>query len=38
MDSLQWVESNATAIEKQLGAVARLADIHRRYGLFTRED
>ncbi len=31
MDSLQWIESNATAMEKQLSSVARLAEIHRRY-------
>jgi hypothetical protein len=30
MDSLQWIDSNATAIEKQLASVARLAEIHRR--------
>lgn len=30
MDSLQWIDSNATAMEKQLASVARLAEIHRR--------
>lgn len=30
MDSLQWIDSNATAIEKQMAAVARLAEVHRR--------
>lgn len=30
MDSLQWIDSNATTIEKQLASVARLAEIHRR--------
>jgi len=32
MDSLQWIDSNATAIEKQLASVAKLAEIHRRWG------
>jgi len=30
MDSLQWIDSNAAAVERRLGEVTRLADIHKR--------
>lgn len=30
MDSLQWIDSNATAIEKQLVQVSRITDIQKR--------
>jgi len=30
MDSLQWVDSNAAAVERKLSEVTRLAEIHKR--------
>ena len=30
MDSLQWVDSNAAAVERRLQEVTRLAEIHKR--------
>ena len=30
MDSLQWVDSNAAAVERKLQEVTRLAEIHKR--------
>jgi len=31
MDSLQWVDSNAAAVERKLQEVTRLAEIHKRW-------
>lgn len=30
MDSLQWIDSNAAAVERKLQDVTRLAEIHKR--------
>ena len=30
MDSLQWIDTNAAAVERRLNEVNRLAEIHRR--------
>ena len=32
MDSLQWIDSHAQSVERKLGEVSRLAELHRSDG------